>query len=76
MRKKDEISNPRSCLSKAQPDEMIFVLRGIDIAAPDVIRYWVEKRIVLGKNKYDDPQIINALKDAKIMEKERVKKSV
>jgi hypothetical protein len=74
MRKKEELSNPKSCINKAKDNEMTFVLLGRDIAAPYAIREWVEKRIWEGKNKRNDPQIIEALQCASIMENERIKK--
>jgi len=71
MRKQDELTNPNSCMSKAKDTEMTFVLIDRDVAAPAAIRYWVEKRIQLGKNKHDDPQILEALACAETMERER-----
>lgn len=50
---------------------MTFVLLGRDVAAPDTIRYWIEKRVLAGKNKYTDPQIIEALECANAMEEDR-----
>lgn len=70
MRKRDEILNRESCLSKAEIDEMIFVLLGRDAAAPHAIREWCKKRIELRKNSPFDPQIIEAIRCAEIMEKE------
>ena len=69
--KTEELSNPQSCLNKARANERLFVLLARDPAAPDVIRYWVRKRIALGKNKMSDPQIVEALECAKKMEEER-----
>ena len=71
MRKDEELTNPNSCMSRAYRTEMTFVLLARDPAAPDVIRYWVRKRIALGKNKMSDPQIVEALECAKKMEEER-----
>lgn len=62
MRKREELSDPNSCMSKARDDEMTFVLLGRDAAAPATIRAWIEERIRLGKNKEDDPQIVEARK--------------
>lgn len=64
MIKKEELSNPNSCMNRALPEEMTFVLLGRDIAASATIRFWVRERIRLGKNKLNDPQIVSALKDA------------
>lgn len=71
MLKTDELSNPQSCLNKARADERLFVLLARDEAAPDVIRYWVRKRIWLGKNKREDAHIVEALDCAAKMEHER-----
>ena len=40
MKKSDELSDPRSCLNKADDDEPLFVLRGSDPAAADTVRFW------------------------------------
>ena len=71
MLKRKELTDPRSCMSRADDDEMTFVLLGRDLAAPDTIRFWVERRIALGKNKADDPQIVEALECAAWMEQHR-----
>lgn len=60
MRKKDELTNPLSCMSRAGDNEWTFVLLGRDRAAPAAVRAWIEERIRLGKNKPDDPQIVEA----------------
>ena len=70
MLKNKELSDPNSCWSKARPTERLFVLLARDAAAPDTLRYWVRKRLALGKNKRDDPQILEALECADLMEKE------
>ena len=70
MRKRDELTNPASCMSRAQPDEMTFVLLGRDPAAPASIRAWVERRIRLGTNAPDDDQVRDALECARTMEAE------
>jgi hypothetical protein len=46
---------------------MMFVLLERDVTAPDVIRYWAKKRCEARKNKPSDPQIVEALKLAKLM---------
>jgi hypothetical protein len=68
MLKKDELTNPKSCLNKANDDELVFVLLGRDPAAPDTIRDWARRRITLGKNKVSDEQIMEALSLAVKME--------
>jgi hypothetical protein len=71
MRKIDEVLQPSSCLSKAYPQEMMFVLLSRDQAAPHAIREWISERLRLGKNLSDDPQITEALQCAEAMERER-----
>lgn len=71
MRKQFELNVPGSCLNRAKDNEMLFVLRGHDVAAPSAIRAWVQMRIVMGKNKLEDPQIQEAMQAAVIMERER-----
>lgn len=68
MRKRDELTNPNSCMSKAKDDEMTFVLLGRDVAAPDTIRFWVAERIRLGKNTATDSQILEAIECAEYMD--------
>lgn len=60
MRKRDELTDPNSCMSRAKDDEMTFVLLGRDLAAPETVRFWIEERIRRGKNKRTDPQIVEA----------------
>lgn len=48
MIKRDEISDPYSCLNRASDDEPIFVLRAHDKIAPYVVRQWASA-YVLGK---------------------------
>jgi hypothetical protein len=60
VRKRDELTNPASCLSRARDDEWTFVLLGRDRAAPVAVRAWIEERIRLGKNVRTDVQIVEA----------------
>ena len=60
MRKRDELSDPQSRMGRAHPDEMTFVLLGRDTAAVDTVRFWIEQRIRMGKNKRTDKQILAA----------------
>lgn len=71
MRKRDELTNPNSCLNKAGDDDMIFVLIPSDEDAPDTIRDWVRRRIRRGKNQPGDPKMVEALENAATMERER-----
>lgn len=66
--KKEELSNPNSCMSKALDGEMTFVLLARDSAAPFTIRAWCQERIRLGRNKPSDQQIVDALSCADEME--------
>lgn len=76
MRKRDELTDSNSCMSRAREDEMTFVLLGRDAAAPMTIRLWVEARLILKKNKRDDPQIVEALACAEAMEKDRCRSDI
>lgn len=67
MIKLEELTNPASCMSRAQDGEMTFVLLGRDAAAPTALRSWVAERLRLGKNKVTDPQIDEALMCAEKM---------
>jgi hypothetical protein len=60
MRKRDELTDPESCMSRARDDEMTFVLLGRGPAAPAAIRAWIAERIRLGKNQPDDHQVAAA----------------
>lgn len=71
MRKRDELNSPAGCMARARDDEMTFVLLGRDAAAPYAIRAWIAERVRLGKNRPDDPQIVEAEECARIMESER-----
>ena len=51
MLKRDELTNPKSCLNKAADDEPVFVLRAQDFTAPIVIREWL--RINAGTIPFD-----------------------
>ena len=71
MIKSDELTNPASCMSRAEETEMTFVLLGRDAAAPVAIRAWVAERIRLGKNSIEDDQVKEALHCADYMEQQR-----
>jgi hypothetical protein len=60
MRKREELTNPKSCMNRALDHEWTFVLLGRDLAAPVAVQAWIDERIRLGKNKPDDPQIVEA----------------
>ena len=70
MTKAEELSDPNSCLNRARPDELIFVLLARDVAAPAAIREWAKERVRLRKNyAIGDEQLISALRCADAMEK-------
>lgn len=69
MRKRDELTDPTSCLNRARDDEMVFTILGRDAAAPAAIR------ARLGKNVAEDWQIRDALLCAAVMERERAEAS-
>lgn len=60
MIKKDELSNPKSCLNKARDDEALFVLLERDPAFEATINFWIEERIRLELNKEGDDKIESA----------------
>jgi hypothetical protein len=70
VRKKDELTKEKTCMSTAHREEMTFVLIGRDAAAPTAIRAWVLERLRLGKNVPEDDQITEALECAMTMESE------
>lgn len=69
--KMHEQTQPDSCLAKADQDEMIFVLRAKDPAAPAAIRHWIAKRLELGKDAPDSPKIQEAFECAAEMDRQR-----
>lgn len=71
MRKHEELNHPKSCLNKARLDERLFVLLERDLTMPDTIRFWARKRIESGLNDSGDAQIVEALKLADDIERER-----
>lgn len=68
MKKRDELTDPNSCMNRAKDDEETFVLLGRDAATPATIRFWAARRIELGKNGHNDKQIIDALQLANKLE--------
>lgn len=70
MRKKDELASQQSCMSRAHPNEMVFVLLGRDPAAPAAIRAWCDERVRVGKNAETDHQIVEARACAETMQAE------
>lgn len=68
MLKRDERTLDNTCWNNAKEDEQVFVLLGRDPATPMTIRVWCRERIMLGKNTANDPQIIEALAMAELLE--------
>ena len=73
MRKRDELADPNSCMSRANDDEWTFVLLGRDAAAPAAVRAWIKERVRLGKNTNHDPQILEAWQWVHAVEEEQLK---
>lgn len=71
MIKSKELTDPTSCLSKARPDELIFVLLARDAVAPAVVREWCRLRCLHGKNTPKDDQITEALEWADRVQREQ-----
>lgn len=70
MIKSKELTDPNSCMSRARDDEMTFVLLGRDKASAAAILCWCFARVMLGKNRMDDAQIVEALAAADAMQSE------
>jgi len=62
MIKRDELSDPHSCLNRSRYDEPLFVLCGRDPSFAWAVRAWAQDRLALRLNQPDDPQIVEALK--------------
>jgi len=75
MRKSEELTNPASCMSRAREDEMTFVLLGRDRVAAWAIRIWCALRWLVRKNRFNDPQITEALDCADAMDRDRAKEA-
>lgn len=73
MLKCNELSDPNSCLNKADDGEMLFVLLERDFAAPETIREWVRKRVELGLNQLGDTKLVSALATADYIERKNAK---
>lgn len=43
MTKSQEISDPNSCINKAEDDEPVFVLRANDPLMPKVVQFWANE---------------------------------
>lgn len=69
--KRDEISNPDSCLNRAFRDEPIFVLRAKDKLAAKLVRDWAAKAVIEGH--HEDAKIKAAWRYADAMDAWREK---
>lgn len=67
MIKRDELTDPSSCTNRAREDEALFVLRGHDVTSAATVQHWVNRRIEIGKNKWEDSQIVGAMNDTILM---------
>jgi hypothetical protein len=68
MLKKHELATPTSCLNKAAPDEMVFVLRGKDPHAPQAIRLWAD----MSEGEQEPGKLAEARAAADAMDKWRI----
>lgn len=66
MIKNQELTDPKSCLNQAAPEEMVFVLRANDPIAPLVVRYWANESLLRGihLDKLDDAEACAAAMEA------------
>lgn len=66
MIKRQELSDPTSCLNQAAPGEMVFVLRANDPIAPQVVRYWANESLQRGIHlgKLEDAEACAATMEA------------
>jgi len=71
MLKEKELSDPNSCINKAKPGEMVFVLLARDAEAPRLVRDWARRRVDSGKNTPIDDQITEAYECAQEMERQQ-----
>lgn len=53
MLKKDELAKPNSCLSRAEDDEPLFVLRASDPLAANLVRDW-RRRYITNKSRHGE----------------------
>lgn len=60
------LAQGEGCLGKAADDEPVFILRGQDILAPQVVRTWA--KCAQGHLGPDHPKIREALGLARLME--------
>jgi len=64
--KQDELRNPASCLNRARPDEILFVLRSNDPIAPQVVRLWA----AMAEGLHEPDKVLEALHCADHMQRQ------
>jgi hypothetical protein len=69
--KRDEISDPNSCLNRAADDEPIFILRAKDPLAAKLVEEWAAKAVL--EQAHEDPKIQAAYRFAQAMKEWRLK---
>lgn len=72
MKKSDELADPKSCLNTAADGDFVFVLKQKDPCMAATIRHWASLRVKIGLNQEDDPKILTALLEARIVEGRQV----
>ncbi len=65
--KQQTLMDERSCLNRAAPEELIFVLRAKDPCAPATVRLWA----ALAAGKHEDDKVEEALAWAVAAEEQR-----
>ena len=60
MLKRDELSDPKSCLNKASDDEPLFVIRAKDPMASRVVAFWAEQ----ARGVHEDDKVDRAQREA------------
>lgn len=63
--KRDEISDPTSCLNRAADDEPVFVLRAKDPLAAKLVEDWAARAVISGT--HEDARIQGAYRFAQSM---------
>ncbi len=69
MLKHQVLSDPKSCLNRAAPDEPVFVLRARDLAAAQTVRLWAAMAVTC----HEKTKVDEALRVAQRMEEWRAR---
>lgn len=72
MRKMDELTDPSSCINKAENDEPVFVLRANDPLAAGIVDHWANQ--AEGTNLHEVYKINTARELAQEMRRWRTEK--